>query len=93
VPTLPDGWLTEATTFTRLRDGTGVDYGYLWWTGTTPGALRDGAYVAEGLYGQFLYINPAAGVVVVVLSARAEPAGTDWLSDWWFFEAVADSLR
>lgn len=93
VATLPAGWMAEATTPKRLRDGTEVDYGYLWWTPTTPGALRDGAYVAEGLYGQFLYVNPAAGVVIVVLSARAEPAGTNWISDWAFFEAVADSLR
>lgn len=92
-PMLPDGWLAEATRPTRLRDGTLVDYGYPWWTPTSAASLRDGAYVAEGLYGQFLYINPAAGVVVVVLSARAEPAGDDWLSDWAFFEAVADSLR
>lgn len=92
-PTLPDGWLAEATAPTRLPDGTAVDYGYLWWTPTSTAALRDRAYVAEGLYGQFLYVNPAARVVVVVLSARAEPAGTDWLSDWTFFEAVADSLR
>ena len=92
-PILADGWIAEATSPRQLRDGTEVDYGYLWWTPTDPGPRRDGAFVAEGLYGQFLYINPAARVVIVLWSARDGPTGDDWLSDWAFFEAVADSLR
>jgi CubicO group peptidase (beta-lactamase class C family) len=90
---LPPDWLAEATSPKRLADGTEVDYGYLWWTGTRPASIRDRSYVAEGLYGQFLYVNPAARVVIVVWSARAQPTGSDVVSDWAFFEAVADSLR
>jgi CubicO group peptidase (beta-lactamase class C family) len=90
---LPPDWLAEATSPKRLADGTEVDYGYLWWTGTRPASIRDRSYVAEGLYGQFLYVNPAARVVIVVWSARDQPTGSDAVSDWAFFEAVADSLR
>jgi CubicO group peptidase (beta-lactamase class C family) len=40
---LPASWLREATTPKELRDGTPLDYGYLWWTGTTAASRRDGA--------------------------------------------------
>src|SRR5215471_12628697 len=90
---LPFGWVHEATTPKTLRDGTPLDYGYLWWTAPTAAARRDGAFAAEGIYGQFLYVNPAAQVVIVVWSARALPVGADRIDDWTFFDAVTDLLR
>ena len=33
---LPDDWVREATTPKVLRGGAPLDYGYLWWTATTP---------------------------------------------------------
>lgn len=90
---LPAGWVTEATTPKVLRNGTPLDYGYLWWTAPTPAARRDGAFAAEGIYGQFLYVNPAAQVVIVIWSARALPVGADAVDDWAFFDAVTAALR
>ena len=90
---LPAGWIREATTPKVLRDGKALDYGYLWWTGTTPASRRDGAYSAEGIHGQFLYVNPAAKVVIVVWSAQPKPLGGAVINDWTFFEAVIDALR
>jgi CubicO group peptidase (beta-lactamase class C family) len=90
---LPERWLQEATTPKVLRDGKAQDYGYLWWTGTTPVSRRDGAYSAEGIHGQFLYVNPAARVVIVVWGAQPEPLGGAVINDWAFFEAVAGALR
>ncbi len=91
---LPEEWIEEATTPKVLPDGTELDYGYLWWTGTSPSARRDSAFSADGIFGQMMYVNPAARVVIVVWSAWPDPLESgkfDW--DWSFFEAVADSLR
>ena len=90
---LPAEWMHEATTPRVLRGGKPLAYGYLWWTGETPAARRDNAFAAEGIHGQFLYVNPAAKVVVVVWGAQPRPTGDDIVSDWAFFDAVADALR
>jgi len=90
---LPDGWTREATSPKALRSGPPLEYGYLWWTGTTAAARRDGAYAAEGIYGQWLYVNPAAQVVIVVWGAQAKPTGAAVIDDWAFFNAVVDALR
>ena len=90
---LPDGWIREATSPKVLRDGTPLAYGYLWWTGTTAASQRDGAYVAEGICGQWLYINPAAQVVIAVWGAQPKPTGGATIDDWVFFDAVVDALR
>lgn len=90
---LPDGWIREATSPKALRGGIPLAYGYLWWTGTTPAAQRDSAYAAEGIYGQWLYVNPAAKVVIVVWSAQRTPTKSAVINDWLFFDAVVDALR
>jgi CubicO group peptidase (beta-lactamase class C family) len=80
---LPQGWRDEAT-----RPGTPVasygqvdddplGFGYQWWSFPVgDGALphHDGAFTAQGIFGQFLYINPKEDVVAVVWSA--------WRSAW-----------
>jgi CubicO group peptidase (beta-lactamase class C family) len=78
---LPSGWIAEATRPTI------TDYGYLWWPG------QGGAYAAEGIYGQWIYVNPAAHVVIVVWSAQAKPTGAAVVDDWTFFEAVVKALH
>jgi CubicO group peptidase (beta-lactamase class C family) len=90
---LPAGWTDEATSPKLLGDGTPLAYGYLWWPGTTPAARRDRAFSAEGIHGQFVYINPVAQVVIVVWSAQPEPTGGAVIDDWVFFDAVVDALR
>jgi CubicO group peptidase (beta-lactamase class C family) len=90
---LPDGWTHEATTPKVLRGAAPLEYGYLWWTGATDASRRDGAYAAEGIFGQFIYINPAAHVVIVVWSAQQKPTGSAVIDDWVFFDAVVDALR
>jgi CubicO group peptidase (beta-lactamase class C family) len=90
---LPDGWIREATSPKVLRGGTPLAYGYLWWPGETPAARRDSAYAAIGIYGQWLYVNPAARVVIVVWSAQPKPTGGDVINDWVFFDAVVEALR
>jgi hypothetical protein len=76
-----------------LRGGTPVAYGYLWWVGTSPADLRDRAFAAIGLSGQFLYVNPAARVVIVIWGAQPTPGRGGVVDDWAFFDAVVDALR
>ena len=90
---LPSGWMREATSPMMLRDGLRLPYGCLWWIGQSAAARRDGAFAAIGLCGQFLYINPAAEVVVVVWGAQPTPVGVGVIDDWAFFDAVVKALE
>lgn len=83
---LPGGWVREATTPKVLRDGSTLDYGYLWWPG------RDGAFMAMGIHGQYVYVNPVAQVVIVAWGARPHPTEGQVVDDWLFCDAVAATL-
>jgi CubicO group peptidase (beta-lactamase class C family) len=84
---LPEGWIQEATTPKQLRDGTRLEYGYLWWPG------RDGAFMAMGIHGQYIYVNPRANVVVVAWGARPHPTEGQVVDDWAFCDAVVTALE
>ncbi len=91
---LPRGWVLEATTpsaphlqFTGRQDPA-IGYQYLWWVPT------EGTYVAEGVRGQFIYVDPSAEMVIA--SAATWP--TAWSDEkrreaHEAFAAVADVLR
>lgn len=83
---LPAGWLREATTPKVLRDGSPLDYGYLWWPGP------DGAFMAFGIHGQYVYLNPAANIVIVAWGARPHPTEGQVIADWTFCGAVTAAL-
>ena len=59
-PVLPKDWMKESTTPSKGAPY----YGYLWWL------LGDGAYRASGIFGQGIYIDPAANLVIAMHSAR-----------------------
>lgn len=90
---LPDGWLAEATS-PRPLNGARLDYGYMWWpVATRDGSFEDGAFSARGIFGQYLYVNPAAEIVIAVASARSKPKGAEVVIDNEFFNAVVEYLR
>jgi CubicO group peptidase (beta-lactamase class C family) len=86
---LPKGWTYEATTPKQLANGKLIPYGYLWWPGTSPEALADGAYSAIGIHGQYLYINPRQNIVIVVWGAQTKPTGAAVINDRAFFDAIS----
>ncbi len=90
---LPEGWVREATSPKTLRDGTKLSYGYMWWIPESEVARRDGAFAAEGIHGQFVYVDPAAQVVIVVWSAQPKPLGGDVYDDLTVFDAIVTALR
>ncbi len=86
---LPSGWRSLAgqpdsplTTHGNLYPGYPLGYGYQWWSFPDHPSLapHENAFTAQGIYGQFIYINPAHRVVAVVWSAWPEA----WVDDLEF---------
>lgn len=91
-PTVPEGWFAAATR-PQPVGGKTIDYGYLWWPVPAGDPIHRGAFEADGIFGQHIYINPAEKLVIVVLSARPKPTGADVIDDHDFYAAVARALR
>jgi len=72
-------WVHDSTTpdasYLKPKPGGpegGYGYAYQWWI--PPGT--DGAFEAEGIYGQCIYVNPSKHVVIVQTSAWPEPVSS-----------------
>jgi len=89
---VPDGWFDEAGA-PHTIGGKKVDYGYMWWIPPQSDPVHVGAFEAEGIFGQYMYINPRERLVIVVLSARSKPEPRLELDDDAFFSAVATALH
>ena len=69
-------WVHDSTTpdapYLKPKPGGpdgGYGYAYQWWI--PPG--NDGAFEAQGIYGQCIHVNPARHTVIVQTSAWPEP--------------------
>ncbi len=94
---LPTAWIGQATRSHdpqvqpgHLMPGYWLGYGYQWWT--FPGPAR--AFTGQGIYFQFLYVNPRDNLVIVKTSAF----DTDWDDElesetYAAFGAIAAALR
>lgn len=89
VSILPEDWTREAAGPTKLEDGSALNYGYMWWTGWTAPSRKDGAFVAVGIHGQNIYVNPTRKVVIVTFGAQPKPLGKEPIDSLVFFDAVA----
>lgn len=63
IQVVPEAWVV-AMTSPQAKDGSA--YGFQWWI---PANAAPGEVMAQGIYGQFIYINPGLGVVIAVNSA------------------------
>ncbi len=66
---VPEEWVAESTKVSAPRSSINEDvlqYGYQWWMPPE----TDGEYFAVGVYGQYIYINPKAEIVVVKTAAN-----------------------
>lgn len=68
-PVLPDGWIAEATMKQVDTNVPGYGYGYQWWT------WDDGTYIAQGIFGQGIFIDPKRNLVIA--SNSNWPQATD----------------
>jgi CubicO group peptidase (beta-lactamase class C family) len=82
---LPPGWRDLAgqpdsapTGFGRLMPGSPMGYGYHWWVAPhLPGGVNNGAFSANGRFGQIIFVNPTEQVVVAIQSAWRQPEDGD----------------
>lgn len=63
---LPEGWVERSTTFTAPTAPDEEKYALQWWG---PADARPGEFYAIGVYGQYIYINRPAAVVITLNSA------------------------
>lgn len=95
---LPEGWVAEATTPDspqlqpgQLYNGYPMGYQYQWWT--LPGD-KNHPYSAIGVFGQYIYVNPAQNLVIAKTSAWPVPEGGLWERETFeLFFAIEAALR
>jgi len=63
---VPAEWVAESTRASAKTAPGRTRYGYQWWI---PADAADGEFLARGIYGQFVYVNRPAGVVIALNSA------------------------
>jgi len=82
---LPPGWRdlagqpdSAATAFGRLTPDNPMGYGYQWWAvAPLPGGVNNGAFLAIGAYGQYIFVHPTEQVVVAIQSAWRQSRDRD----------------
>jgi CubicO group peptidase (beta-lactamase class C family) len=80
---IPAEWVAISTSQTAppaaegagvpTEDGSSFGYGYQWWIPSH----SDGEFFAVGVYGQYLYVNPNAGIVIAKNAAHREFKSVD----------------
>ncbi|MCF6221165.1 MAG: beta-lactamase family protein [Robiginitomaculum sp.] len=98
---IPADWVRASTQNTappmagnhnETEDGSDFGYGYQWWI--PPNA--DGEYYAVGVYGQYIYVNPKAGIVIAKNAAHrqfmeADETGEGYMAqNITLFRAIAE---
>jgi CubicO group peptidase (beta-lactamase class C family) len=63
---VPAYWVAASTAPTAPSDVGAIGYGYQWWV---PKGAAQGEFMARGVYGQYIYINQADGVVIATNAA------------------------
>jgi len=87
---VPADWIAESTAATAPTRPGKVGYGYQWWI---PVGAHEGEFMGRGVYGQYLYVDQAKGVVIVATGAdrRFREKGAN-RSNIEMFRKIAQSL-
>lgn len=87
---VPESWVKESTRPSAHTEDGEPGYGYFWWT---PDRSSDGEYFARGIYGQYVYINEDANVVIAINSAdRAFKTPDAHPQNIEMFRSIADAI-
>ncbi len=75
---IPADWVRASTVHSApgLSDR-GVGYGYQWWVPQNTSGPEQGDYFAVGIYGQYVYVDPARNIVIAKNAADREFAFAD----------------
>jgi CubicO group peptidase (beta-lactamase class C family) len=83
-PVLPKDWMEQSTTPSQSAPF----YGYFWWL------VGNGAFRASGIFGQGIYVDPAANVVIAQHSARPDASrDEDWALQARLFQTIVAALK
>lgn len=63
---VPADWVAESTAPSANTPQGAFQYGYQWWI---PPMAHEGEFFAMGVYGQFIYVDRASGVVIAINAA------------------------
>jgi CubicO group peptidase (beta-lactamase class C family) len=100
VRVLPQRWIAESTALVpgsihapgKLAGFEPLGYGYQWWTFPGPAGRR--VFGALGIFGQQIYVDVDAQLVIVLHSAWPEPMhDASRLESYVFFDAATRALR
>lgn len=69
---LPAEWVRDSTTNHApvFHPERGTGYGYQWWVPMPQTGPHKGDFFAVGIYGQYIYVNPAANIVIAKNAAH-----------------------
>lgn len=79
---LPEGWVETAST-PKVVGGETVPYGYMLWP------MHDRSYAAEGIFGQYVFVDPDRNLVVAMWSAQPKPLDRAGLNEYQFLQALS----
>lgn len=87
---VPQDWLAASTAASAPKEDGGMGYGFQWWI---PPNAEPGEFLAQGVYGQYIYFNTRLGVVIASNAADRGFRG-DGVSDTniAMFRAIAAAL-
>lgn len=87
---VPSDWIAMSTRQTTQTDHRVFGYSYLWWV---PKDTTSGQFLANGVYGQYLYVDPSKNLVIVQTAAdlKFRDPGVEQ-SNLDYFRKIADSL-
>lgn len=83
---LPEGWMQAASSRQHIGGKT-VDYGYMLWP------LHGNSYAAEGIFGQYLFVDPDTKLVVAMWSAQSKPLYRAGLNEYRFLQALSEHFQ
>ncbi len=66
---VPEGWVEQATVKQVGIGSPGFGYGFQWWT------YDNGAYAADGIFGQGIFIDPSRNLVIATNSSWSSAMG------------------
>lgn len=68
---VPAEWVADSTRFSApSMSDRGVGYGYQWWVPMPQEGPNKGDFFAVGIYGQYIYVNPEANIVIAKNAAH-----------------------
>tara|TARA_R110002072_G_scaffold136124_2_gene278213 strand:- start:205273 stop:206493 length:1221 start_codon:yes stop_codon:yes gene_type:complete len=83
---LPEGWMETAST-PKVVGGETVPYGYMLWP------MHGRSYAAEGIFGQYVFVDPDKNLVVAMWSAQPKPLYRAGLNEYEFLQALSESFE